>query len=163
MGRFRSTRRQRAKKPPEGVLPWHRRSSYEPDAPARGVPQSPRWRVGLVCARMRNFLAGVISLPSFEQLLVFPLGDEVSRALEPVEEHDATEVILLVLEDTGDEACELAFDLLASGGLVAGPDAAMAANLATDSGDAQAAFPTFDHVLGSLQNLRVDHNLGLHP
>ncbi len=34
-----------------GVLPWHRRSSYEPDAPARGVPQSPRWRVGLVCAK----------------------------------------------------------------------------------------------------------------
>ena len=32
-------------------LPWHRRSSYEPDAPARGVPQSPRWRVGLVCAK----------------------------------------------------------------------------------------------------------------
>src|SRR5271157_5838074 len=30
------------------------------NAPARGVPQSPRWRVGLVCARMRNFLAGVI-------------------------------------------------------------------------------------------------------
>ena len=28
---------------------------------ARGVPQSPRWRVGLVCARMRNFLAGVIA------------------------------------------------------------------------------------------------------
>ncbi len=44
------------------LLPWHRRSSYEPDAPARGVPLSPRWRVGLVCARMRNFLAGVISL-----------------------------------------------------------------------------------------------------
>src|SRR5271157_2878449 len=44
------------------ILPWHRRSSYEPDAPARGVPQSPRWRVGLVCARMRNFLAGVILL-----------------------------------------------------------------------------------------------------
>ena len=43
------------------ILPWHRRSSYEPDAPARGVPQSPRWRVGLVCARMRNFLAGVIA------------------------------------------------------------------------------------------------------
>ncbi|MGC1723573.1 MAG: hypothetical protein WA746_31720 [Isosphaeraceae bacterium] len=42
------------------LLPWHRRSSYEPDTPARGVPQSPRWRVGLVCARMRNFLAGVI-------------------------------------------------------------------------------------------------------
>src|SRR5208337_575945 len=38
------------------LLPWHRRSSYEPDAPAREVPQSPRWRVGLVCARMRNFL-----------------------------------------------------------------------------------------------------------
>ena len=33
------------------LLAWHRRSSYEPDAPARGVPQSPRWRVGLVCAK----------------------------------------------------------------------------------------------------------------
>jgi hypothetical protein len=33
------------------ILPWHRRSSYEPDAPARGVPQSRRWRVGLVCAK----------------------------------------------------------------------------------------------------------------
>ena len=33
------------------LLTWHRRSSYEPDAPARGVPQSPRWRVGLVCAK----------------------------------------------------------------------------------------------------------------
>ena len=43
------------------LLPWDRRSSYEPDASARGVPQSPRWRVGLVCARMRNFLAGVIA------------------------------------------------------------------------------------------------------
>ena len=49
------------------LLPWHRRSSYEPDAPARGVPQSPRWRVELVCARMRNFLAGVI--PWFSTLL----------------------------------------------------------------------------------------------
>ncbi len=48
------------------VLPWHRRSSYEPDAPARGVPQSPRWRVGLVCARMRNFLAGVIFREGFQ-------------------------------------------------------------------------------------------------
>ena len=37
------------------VLPWHRRSSYEPDAPARGVPQSPRWRVGLVCAKDAKF------------------------------------------------------------------------------------------------------------
>ena len=36
---------------PFQILPWHRRSSYEPDAPARGVPQSPRWRVGLVCAK----------------------------------------------------------------------------------------------------------------
>ncbi len=36
------------------ILPWHRRSSYEPDAPARGVPQSPRWRVGLVCAKDAN-------------------------------------------------------------------------------------------------------------
>src|SRR5271157_6078097 len=106
-------------------------------------------------------LSGYASLP-FQQLLVFPLGDDVSRALEPVEEHDATKVIVLVLEDTGDEACELAFALLASGGLVAGPDAAMTGNLATDSGDAQAAFPTFDHVLGSLQDLRVDHDLGLH-
>ena len=35
----------------EMLLPWHRRSSYEPDAPARVVPQSPRWRVGLVCAK----------------------------------------------------------------------------------------------------------------
>ncbi len=43
------------------LLPWLRRRSYEPDAPARGVPQRPRWRVGLVCARMRNFLAGVIT------------------------------------------------------------------------------------------------------
>ncbi len=37
------------------VLPWHRRSSHEPDAPARGVPQSPRWRVGLVCAKDAKF------------------------------------------------------------------------------------------------------------
>src|SRR5271157_5769445 len=102
-----------------------------------------------------------VSLP-FEQLLVFPLGDDISRALEPVEEHDATEVIVLVLEDTGDEVGELAFDLLTCGGLIAGPDAAMTGDLATDSGDAQAAFPTFDRVLGSLQNLRVDHDLGLH-
>ena len=28
------------------LLPWHRRSSYEPDAPARGVPQSPRCASG---------------------------------------------------------------------------------------------------------------------
>src|SRR5208337_3202090 len=102
-----------------------------------------------------------VSLP-FEQLLEFPLGDNVSRALEPVEEHDATEMIILVLENTGDEVCELAFDLPASGGLVASPDAAMTGDLATDSGDAEAAFPTFDHVLGSLQYLRVDHDLGLH-
>ena len=43
------------------LLPWRRRSSYEPNARARGVPQSPRWHIGLVCARMRNFLAGVIA------------------------------------------------------------------------------------------------------
>ncbi|MGB2608088.1 MAG: hypothetical protein WBC80_03880, partial [Isosphaeraceae bacterium] len=50
------------------LLLWHRRSSYEPDAPARGVPQSPRWRVGLVCARMRNFLAGVMVFQQFDDV-----------------------------------------------------------------------------------------------
>src|SRR5262249_50013710 len=34
---------------------------YQPDAPARVPEHSPRWRVGLVCRSMRNFLAGVIS------------------------------------------------------------------------------------------------------
>ncbi len=65
------------------ILPWHRRNSYEPDAPARGVPQSPRWRVGLVCARMRNFLAGVIALPvrlqSLGQIEAGPCRRHVAR------------------------------------------------------------------------------------
>ena len=59
------------------ILPWHRRSSYEPDAPAREVPQSPRWRIGLLCARMRNFLAGVITCPSGEPHL--PSGAEARQ------------------------------------------------------------------------------------
>src|SRR5271157_3191193 len=74
------------------VLPWHRRSSYEPDAPARGVPQSPRWRVGLVCARMRNFLAGVIGDQStcihpFKRF--YDVAASVSRAVEhdPLDRH----------------------------------------------------------------------------
>ncbi len=33
---------------------------YQPDAPAREKPADPRWRVGLVSARARIFLAGVI-------------------------------------------------------------------------------------------------------
>src|SRR5208283_813318 len=61
------------------ILPWHRRSSYEPDAPARGVPQSPRWRVGLVCARMRNFLAGVIVLLYLQVLSWFFNGGNMLR------------------------------------------------------------------------------------
>jgi hypothetical protein len=98
----------------------------------------------------------------YEQLLVLPLADDVSRALEPIKEHDAAQVIVLMLEDPGDEVGELAFDLLASGLLIADPDAAMTGNLAADSGDAQATFPAFDHVVGSLQDLGVDHDLGLH-
>ena len=43
---------------PFELLPWHRRSSYEPDAPARGVPQSPRWRVGLHVQGCETFLPG---------------------------------------------------------------------------------------------------------
>ncbi len=35
---------------------------YQPDAPAREKPADPRWRVGLVSARARIFLAGVIHL-----------------------------------------------------------------------------------------------------
>ena len=101
----------------------------------------------------RNVSFQCVSLP-FEQPLEFPLGDDVSRALEPVEEDDATKVIVLVLEDSSNEVCELAFDLLASDGLVADLDAAMTGNFATDSWDAQAAFPTFDHLLGSLHEFQ---------
>ena len=51
---------------------------------------------------------------------------------------------------------------LARCGLVAHPDAAVAGDLAADPGNAQTAFPTLDHLLGSLDDLRVDHHLGLH-
>ncbi len=70
------------------LLPWHRRSSYEPDAPARGVPQSPRWRVGLVCAKdaklscrgntTRFFRAGVISPPVPSLRIHWPLATILS-------------------------------------------------------------------------------------
>jgi hypothetical protein len=50
-----------------------------------------------------------VSLP-YEQLLVLPLADDVSRALEPIKEHDAAQVIVLMLEDPGDEVGELSFD-----------------------------------------------------
>ena len=46
----------------ESYYPGTEEAHTNPTAPARGVPQSPRWRVGLVRARMRNFLTGVILL-----------------------------------------------------------------------------------------------------
>ena len=33
---------------------------YQPAAPARDPVRFPRWRIGLICSSMRNFLAGVI-------------------------------------------------------------------------------------------------------
>ena len=49
------------------LLPRHERTAYQPDARARDLGHSPRWRVGLVWGRMRNSLAGVMSDPIAER------------------------------------------------------------------------------------------------
>ena len=43
-----------------GITPAAKKVIYQPDAPARDPVRFPRWRVGLICSSMRNFLAGVI-------------------------------------------------------------------------------------------------------
>jgi hypothetical protein len=62
-------------------------------------------------------------------------------------------MIVLVLEDLGDEIGEFPLDLAALNGLVTDANAAMAGNLAADAGNAQAAFPSLGHLLGALQDL----------
>ena len=42
------------------ITPAAKKVIYQPDAPARDPVRFPRWRVGLICSSMRNFLAGVI-------------------------------------------------------------------------------------------------------
>ncbi len=77
------------------VLPWHRRSSYEPDAPARGVPQGPRWRVGLVCAKdaklsCRGNSQALEVIPSRTQSLIafpdIPLKSAIIDALNELKQ-----------------------------------------------------------------------------
>jgi hypothetical protein len=47
----------------ELITPAAKKVIYQPEARARDPVRFPRWRVGLICSSMRNFLAGVI--PSF--------------------------------------------------------------------------------------------------
>ena len=42
------------------ITPAAKKVIYQPEAPARDPVRFPRWRVGLICSSMRNFLAGVI-------------------------------------------------------------------------------------------------------
>jgi hypothetical protein len=42
------------------ITPATKKVIDQPDAPARDPVVSPRWRVGLLCGSMRNFLAGAI-------------------------------------------------------------------------------------------------------
>src|SRR5208283_1520789 len=41
---------------------------YQPEARARDPVRFPRWRVGLICSSMRNFLAGVIRRVELQEL-----------------------------------------------------------------------------------------------
>src|SRR5271157_3220435 len=50
----------KATKATQLVTPAAKKVIYQPDAPARDPVRFPRWRVGLICSSMRNFLAGVI-------------------------------------------------------------------------------------------------------
>jgi hypothetical protein len=43
-----------------GITPAAKKVIYQPEARARDPVRFPRWRVGLICSSMRNFLAGVI-------------------------------------------------------------------------------------------------------
>ena len=53
---------------PRAPIPTSAGPTYQPDAPARVPCDFPRWRVGLVCASVRIFLAGVIRLQVGPQL-----------------------------------------------------------------------------------------------
>ena len=44
------------------ITPAAKKVIYQPEARARDPVRFPRWRVGLICSSMRNFLAGVIDL-----------------------------------------------------------------------------------------------------
>jgi len=44
------------------ITPAAKKVTYQPEARARDPVRFPRWRVGLICSSMRNFLAGVISI-----------------------------------------------------------------------------------------------------
>jgi hypothetical protein len=43
------------------ITPAAKKVIYQPEARARDPVRFPRWRVGLICSSMRNFLAGVIA------------------------------------------------------------------------------------------------------
>ena len=49
------------------ITPAAKKVIYQPEARARDPVRFPRWRVGLICSSMRNFLAGVIALQRHRQ------------------------------------------------------------------------------------------------
>ena len=50
----------RASRVARNITPAAKKVIYQPEARARDPVRFPRWRVGLICSSMRNFLAGVI-------------------------------------------------------------------------------------------------------
>jgi hypothetical protein len=57
------------------ITPAAKKVIYQPEARARDPVRFPRWRVGLICSSMRNFLAWVIKdetagrIPPFDRMI----------------------------------------------------------------------------------------------
>lgn len=92
----------------------------------------------------------------------FFLADKIFNRFDPVEKDQPSEVVVLVLKDTGDEVFKFLVDGLAFAGGVADGDFSGAGNKTADTGDAQAAFPVFDSVFRLRKNFGVDDQGRLH-
>ena len=63
LGKIGSMKARKRLVPRPPITPAAKKVIYQPEARARDPVRFPRWRVGLICSSMRNFLAGVIFIP----------------------------------------------------------------------------------------------------
>ncbi len=66
------------------ITPAAKKVIYQPEARARDPVRFPRWRVGLICSSMRNFLAGVIAPCRLIEQNGFILAFFSCRAISPL-------------------------------------------------------------------------------
>ena len=72
------------------ITPAAKKVIYQPEARVRDPVRFPRWRVGLICSSMRNFLAGVIILDATLVTTRSTISTQLADRLATSELHAST-------------------------------------------------------------------------